>query len=356
MSFRFLLSGHDTIEVCYYLQPGMDCQIDFLDLGQKKEALRQSKLRDPKIITLGGIDFLLRPYGSRNGYPFVIENADYVIEFGEFNDPSFRVKFRSEALWRVGAQAMHESFSTWAQVIGLLVIKPESLSRVDFTFDYELVEPDFNEDSVVSLSTKDNKYRNSGKLNGLVFGKGDVVLRIYDKILEIQQESHKEWFFPLWGQKENVWRIEWQTRQVPLRRFGIRTFADLNDQQGDLLRYLAENHDTLRIQQVDSNRSRWPLHSLWMDLQARVREFNCQGVWREINEKEVIEERLIRLGISVYGYLKRLAALRSVQHNLDPISMHQAQNELKALLDIVHNKMTWQTDVENRMHLIRMGQ
>lgn len=356
MFFRFLLSGHDTVEVCYYLRALPECEIDFFDLGQRKEALRQSKRRDPYIVTLGGVDFLLRRSGSSNGYPFVIENADYVIEFGEFNDPSFRVKFRSESLWRVGAQSMHDWFMVWAKEVGLIAYKPETLSRVDFTFDYELAEPDFNEDSVVSLSVKDNKYRDSGKLNGLVYGKGDVVLRIYDKVLEIEQQSHKEWFFQLWGQQENVWRIEWQTRQEHLRRFGIRTFADLFSQQGDLLRYLAENHDTLRIQQDDSNRSRWPLHPLWIDLQERIREFNCQGIWREINDKEAIEERLMRLGISVYGYLKRLAALRSVQHNLDPMPMPQAQSELKALLDIIHDKMTWQTDVENRMKLIRLGQ
>jgi hypothetical protein len=354
--FRFLLSGLDTVEVCYYLRPLANCQIDFLQLGQLKEALRQSKRRDPYVATFGGVEYLLRPYGSRNGYPFVIENADYVIEFGEFNDPSFRVKFRSQALWHIGAQAMHERFMAWAQDVGLAPYRPESLSRVDFTFDYELAEPDFNEDSVVSLSSKDNKYRDSGKLNGLVFGKGHVVLRIYDKILEIAQQSQKDWFYPLWGIHENVWRIEWQARQEPLRRFGIRTFADLFDQQGDLLRYLAETHDTLRIQQADSNRSRWPLHPLWLDLQERIREFNCVGIWREMDSKEALDERLMRLGISVYGYLKRIAALRSVQHNVDPMPMTTAQGELMEMLRIVHNPMSWRSDVEDRMKLIRLGQ
>jgi hypothetical protein len=77
---------------------------------------------------------------------------------------------------------------------------------------------------------------------------------------------------------------------------------------------------------------------------------------REIDDIEAIEERLMRIAISVYGYLKRLAALRSVQHNLDPMPAQRAQSEMKAMLDIVHNKMTWQTDVENRMKLIRLGQ
>lgn len=37
-----------------------------------------------------------------------------------------------------------------------------------------------------------------------------------------------------------------------LRRFGIRTFDDLLAGQGDVLRYLAHEHDTLRISSDDS--------------------------------------------------------------------------------------------------------
>src|SRR4051812_46390616 len=37
---------------------------------------------------------------------------------------------------------------------------------------------------------------------------------------------------------------KWQVRKAGLKRFGIATFADLADQAGDLLRYLAEEHDT----------------------------------------------------------------------------------------------------------------
>lgn len=356
MSFRFLLSGHDTVEVCYYLRAGLDCQIDFSDLGFKKEELRQSKRHGPTVLNYGGAEFLLRPYGSRNGYPFVIENPDYVIEFGEFNDPSFRVKFRSKALWQHGAQSMHDWFQAWAERIGFFAIRPESLSRVDFTFDYELAEPDFNENSVVSLSAKDNKYRDNGKLNGLVYGKSDVVLRIYDKVLEIQEQSQKSWFFQLWGISEDVWRIEWQTRQNHLRRFGIRTFADLYAQQGDLLRYLSESHDTLRLAGADTNRSRWPLHPLWVDLQERIREFECQGIWREIDEQEALEERMMRLAISVYGYCKRVAAVRRVQQGKDFMDLPTAQRELLELMRHVHDPLAWKLDVDNRVKLMQLGQ
>lgn len=299
---------------------------------------------------------MLRSYGSPNGYPFVIENRDFVIEFGEFNMPSFRVKLRSEALWRSGAAALHAWFIEWMRNVGLYAIQPETLSRVDFTFDYQIDAVDFDENSVVSLAVKDSKYRDNGQLNGLVYGKGDVVLRIYDKILEIEQESGKDWFIPLWGVDQGVWRIEWQTRQKLLRRFGIRTFDDLAAMKGDILRYLCETHDSLRTKMTDSNRSRWPVHPLWLDLQERIQAFDCQGIWRAMPEGEAMNERLMRMAISIYGYYKRIAAVRAVQQGAATQSLGDAQKELDRLIKQVHDPLTWKIDVESRMVSIRLGQ
>ncbi len=96
--FTFLLAGHDTVECAYYLVPGPDCEINFTLLAYEKESLRQSKSRDPIIINLGNVEFLLYPYGSKSGYSIIIENTDYVISFSEFMSPSFFVKFKCLAL------------------------------------------------------------------------------------------------------------------------------------------------------------------------------------------------------------------------------------------------------------------
>ena len=159
MSFRFLISGHDTIEVCYYLRPRSGCMLDYQEIGLQKEALRHAKHREPKIIELGGESFLLKSYGSSNGFPLVMENATYMVEFGEFNHPSFRVKFRSQPLWEHGALVLHQRFLHWADEVGLYALKPESLSRVDFTFDYLLPEipalPAFSLQRAVSTMIRD---------------------------------------------------------------------------------------------------------------------------------------------------------------------------------------------------------
>jgi hypothetical protein len=357
MQFRFLISGHDTIEVCYYLRPLTVCALDFQEIGVQKETLRQSKRKEPKVIELGNESFLLKPSGSLNGFPFVMENDTYIVEFGEFNHPSFRVKFRSPPLWQHGALALHQRFLNWADSVGLYAIQPESLSRVDFTFDYYLPQIDFDENSMVSLSKKDNKYRDDGKINGLVYGKSDIVLRIYDKVLEIAEQSGKVWLFQLWGGvTENVWRVEWQARQAPLRRFGIRTLDDLLSQQGDLLRYLANEHDSLRTKTEDSNRSRWPVHPLWQDLIERISTMECQGVHRVVDEKEILNQRLMRIAISTYGNLKRIGAIHAVQQENDFTGFDAAVHELQNLLKTVHDPLTWRNDVDSRIQAIRFGQ
>lgn len=355
--FRFLLSGHDTIEVCYYLRPELGCLLDFQEMAIQKETLRQSKRKEQKVVTLGSESFVLKSHGSQNGFPFVMENSVYVVEFGEFNYPSFRVKFRSRALWESGVLALHQRFIAWAESIGLYAVEPESLSRVDFTFDYLLPEVDFDEDNMLSMSKKDNKYRDDGKINGLVYGKSDIVLRVYDKVMEIAEQSGKAWFFQLWGgEEQNVWRIEWQTRQQPLRRFGIRTVDDLLSQQGDLLRYLVTEHDSLRIKTDDSNRSRWPLHSLWIDLAERISGMECQGIYRVIDDKEALNQRLMRIAISMYGNLKRIGAIHSVRQGNDFTGFNEASVQLQQMLKIVHDPLSWKADIENRIKEIQFGQ
>lgn len=297
MSGQVLLQGVDTLQIAYFLASGGRRVADFEHLGQVKEGLRQIKHRGPDEVSFGDARFLLHPYGTGSGYPFVLENEHYRIECGPNNAPSFFVTFRSQALWQHGPAWLHEHFLSWASAAGFTPIKPEGVSRVDFAFDYHLPVIDFDQDSFVSRSTKDTQYRDSGRVQTFTFGKGDVVLRLYDKVAEIREQSDKVWFYLLWGRDEGVWRIEWQVRKPVLRRFGIRTFQELEEQQGHVLRYLATEHDTLRVPNGDSNRSRWALHPLWADLRVHIDQLNSQGVYRVVGRPAVLDERLMRMAI-----------------------------------------------------------
>ncbi len=354
--FKLLINGIDTLVCSYFLEPSGEPAINFAKLAEMKESIRQSKSKSPAPLELAATGFLLHPYGTSSGYPFVLENEDFKIECGEFNKPNFYVTFRSQALWRQSAWLLHEKFLSWARSAGFSPYRPEALSRVDYCFDYHLPEIDFTEDSFVSRSTKDSQYREAKKVQTFSFGKGDIVLRVYDKVAEIHQQSHKVWFYLLWKMDTDVWRIEWQIRKSILKQHDINTFDDLKDQQGDLLRYLSTDHDTLRVPTNDSNSSRWPLHPLWQDLQQQIANLNSLGVYRVVGRPAALEERMERMAISVLGYLKSVAAVRCIQTNKNTLDMDEALKYLGLKMRQHLVNVAWQDDVEKRINKFRHGQ
>ena len=356
MLFANLLSGHDTIEAAYYLAPTADCALDFERLAAEKEALRQAKVRHPKALKIGSEEFLLAAHGTQSGYPFLIENAVFSIQFGEFNKPNFFVTYRSFALWQYGADKLHQRFLDWAASVGLMPYQTERLSRVDLTFDYQIDAIDFNEDNFVTQATKDTQYRKNGEVQTFKFGEGELVLRVYNKVDEINEKSAKTWFFDLWGCNENVWRIEWQVRKEWLKRFGIRSFGDLAERQGDLLRFLANDHTTLRIKSDDSNRSRWSLHPLWRHLQEQINQMPGLGIVCELDPEALLKERETRLAIAVYGYLKRFAAIHGIKLNTAEVGFEESLKFLNRKLENVHDVLTWENDVARRYNEMRLGQ
>jgi len=354
--FKFLLSGFDTVECAYYLLPTDDFKLDFIALAAEKESMVQAKTTKPKPIKLGSEEFLLLSHGTSSGYPFVIENDVFVIQFGEFNRPNFFVKYRSVALWHHGAQNLHQRFLTWASSVGMMQSQAERLSRVDYAFDYHLPELDFDENNFLSQSSKDSQYRKDGKLQTLKFGTDNVVLRIYNKVDEIKEKSHKTWFFDLWGIDQDVWRVEWQVRKDQLRLLGICSFVDLNERQGDLLRLLVKQHTTLRIKSNDSNKSRWPLHPLWLDLIERVNQMEGLGVVRELDMLNLLDERLTQIAISVYGYVKRVAAIEAIYTGSEKSYVDEAFQHLQNVINDIHDPLTWQKDVNRRVKEMRLGE
>jgi len=356
-NYKLLLHGIDTVQCAYYLEKDYkkSGHIDFGQLANQKEAIRQSRKKIAVPIILGNSEYLLHPYGSSSGYPIIISNGDFKIEMGEFNMPNFFVTFTSEALWRESAYDLNDKFLRWIDSVGYRQMVNEKLSRVDFCFDYKLSKIDFDEDSFVSYSKKDSKHRECGTVQTFTFGRDDVVLRVYDKIAEIKQQSEKVWFYILWGEETDVWRIEWQIRKAVLKQFGIVTFTDLKERRGNLLHYLAYDHDTLRQPNGDSNKSRWPIHPLWKDLQENIDNLYSLEVCNVLGKNAILNERMMQMAISIYGYLKRVAAIYCVQNNVNQMELNDAICHIAEIIHKIHEPLEWRMDVEQRRKEILLG-
>ena len=357
MPFRHLLSGFDTIECAYYLEATRSKALDFQLLMTVREELRQLGNRFPFATPLGCEEFLMASHGTKSGYPFLLQNDAFTIQCGEFNKPNFFVAYRSHALWHQGAVGLHQRFLRWAESVGMAPYRTESLSRVDFTFDYLLPDIDFGVDDFITSMVKDNQHRKNKKVQTFTFGASPVVLRIYNKSDEIAESSQKTWFYPLWnGQQDNVWRIEWEVRKDVLREQGVRTFDDLIRGSANVLRPLVNEKVTLRVPTDDSNCSRWPLHPLWSEFQQRVDTLGSIDIVRDSDPQAELEERLMRVGVSVYGYMKRIAAIHGLQRGVVKVELEETIERLQKLLLRIHNPLTWEDGVQDRMNEMRLGQ
>ncbi len=150
-------------------------------------------------------------------------------------------------------------------------------------------------------------------------------------------------------------RIGWQVRKNKLREFGIKTFQDLDEFKGDLLFYLGSEHDSLRSKTADTNPSRWPLHPLWKDFLKNIQRLGIFGFSNLDFMNCVLEEREERIEIAVYGYLKRIAAIRRVQEKADRVRLREAFDRLESKIVELHEPFSWEMDVTKRAKQIELG-
>lgn len=149
------------------------------------------------------------------------------------------------------------------------------VSRIDLYADFQTATDigALSREAWITQATGIDTYARRGKFTGWVFGAGGIVsARLYDKTAEIEQKSHKFFFHDLWRRsgwdgQSTVWRLELQFRREVLSQFRIWGFDQIKDRFGGLWLYVLTSWLRLVVPDAsDSNRARWPLHSLWAKL------------------------------------------------------------------------------------------
>ena len=350
---KLLLSGIDSLYISYYLD-GLG--FDWEDLDYRKEQLKQDRRQDFLKVTLGGHTWALMPYGSFP-YRYILRNEYLEVSLAVNNSPNCYVKFLSVGLWVKGADWLHNWLLDWFDNLSTKQTRQETITRADFSFDFNLPIIDFEQDDFISRAAKDSLWRDHRECQSFIFGRGTVVVRIYDKIAEIIQQSEKHWFYDLWGQDKDVWRVEFQVRRSRLKKIGINSFSDMNNYRGDILRELATNHTSLRSPTSDKNRSRWPYHPLWQSLLNAIDQEPQTGLIETLEPEKSLNYVLNHQMKSLYGDLKGLSGLMSVMRCKNaPLSLEHIIEMLPALLHKVHHPILWTNDVQKRIDKRRMGQ
>jgi len=305
-----LAHGLDSLYVGYFFET-MNSRIDWEGLAFRREQLKHGRFGGGEEITIGAETFWLLPYGKKP-YSYVLSNRDFEVRLAEHMQPCCYVQFFSEALWRDGAMALHARFLRWASSVGLVANRKAVVSRADWAFDFALPSIDFDVDNFVSRGRRKGRWAEGDAITGFQIGKGDLVVRAYDKVAEIQSQSQKVWMYEVWGQDSGVWRFEFQARGPVLKEHGIKSPEDLFDLQYDLLREITGKHTTLRSPGSDGNRSRWPLHPVWKALRQAIAEHPQEGLVRSFDPASSLRWRRYQQGKYLYGMLKGLGALMSI--------------------------------------------
>ena len=350
---QLLIRGLDSLYVSYYLDTATS-EVDWDELAYRKERARTER-GELAELQLGSEKFALMPYGKKP-YTYMLVSRAFEVRLAERLQPSCHVQFYSEALWIDGLDKLEGRFRDWCRSLRLVHVKPDIVARADWAFDYHIAEIDFDTDSFVSYSAKDATYREHRKAQTFSFGRGDVVVRVYDKVAEIEQQSNKAWFFDLWGRKDQVLRVEFQVRGERLREAGIATLSDLRQLQHDLLRELASNHTSLRAKARDANRSRWPLHPLWKRLLSDIASMPQTGLVRSVDPESALRWRRQQQLRALYGSLKGLAAIHGlIGGSNEPVPFQTLLRALPRLLEREHSETLWREDVQQRMTAHRFG-
>ena len=351
---KCLSSGLDSL----YLSVFLDVSTGLLDFDELEYLKRRAATNSDRFaeISLGGETFALKPYG-RKPYRYVLGNDVFEIRLAERMHPACFVQFLSKGLWHLGLDGALERFDDWCELLELPRFREDVPSRADWAFDFHLPARDFGPDDFVSNAKKDAQYRENGFIQTFTIGRDQVVMRVYDKIAEIEQQSGKTWFFDLWGTRSDVWRVEAQVRRARLREGGIETIADLKAYQNDLLRELTTRHTTLRIPTGDSNRSRRPLHPLWQSLQNEIQKLPQTGLVQSIASQNELSYRWHILLRSLYGTTKALAAIEALSHADGEISdLDGLISRLPHYLDDLHRPMSWNDEIQKRITAHELGQ
>ena len=264
------------------------------------------------IIELGPIKLSVTSKGARGFTAHTGDHGAYWLfqdpEDRMPNSPGITVDFRAFGLATGGLEGAEQHFRDCMTAFGIPYVETQlRVARADFAVDFlaPWFEPD-REALIVPPRTKVEEIAGvdeaatiaSGlRVTGLRSGAvGNRQIAIYDKRAEVIQSKKLGWL-TIWNaarkdsghppidltdrDTSQVWRFEMRLGSKQLRnKFELRNWDDIRSTIGDAftdatrrIRYCEPTHD--------SNRARWPLHSLWRLFEAVVANdlmVNCCGV------------------------------------------------------------------------------
>ncbi len=310
---RPLLAGIDTIHVSAEANVSDDMRAK---LDEAKDAA-QFAAKENAVHCPDWLGAQVSPHGTRGGYGHLIETEDFTVKVLGANipyRPGLYIELRSLFLHThpEGAKGACEEALCWvrdqllydqdeAMIRRTVSFEGVKLSRVDLHIDWQggweptpADAPNF----VKPARVKWQVYNDGTTFTGIAFGRGALMARVYRKSLEAREKSNEAYLALLSERKPQefdlhgeIWRLEFQLRREGATGFRLYREPDAGDDAdvieaelsaedlphiGALPRLFAYldplwkhlTYHTLRLVEpsLSANRSRWPMHPVWVHL------------------------------------------------------------------------------------------
>ena len=283
-----LRCGVDTLEVTFE----GELSEEFVEELERRKGDAQAQDM-PIAVLLGGETFYLHPKG-RGFYSLVCRNADMDVLFGSAGlHYPMSARFSAYGLARRGVNDLWKLACSIGESVGCT---PRNVSRIDVAVDFQGWVPTFDEMRNVVCKTEFRPvYPSVDKPQTFQFGKGDIVVRLYDKTQQAR-DCDKKWWVLVWRLCRGfdpilpVWRAEVQVRGQVLRELGLLSPGMVFDNL-DAIFDFGLRWASLRVPCGDSNLSRCAEHPAWEDLRgfqvspqplARVRQGRRLAVYQSL--------------------------------------------------------------------------
>lgn len=210
-----------------YIDYFLDCKIDAQKIKGEDSQLRYIETK------IDGLTFRVMATSQR-GFHVILQNGDFTLSLRKMDEkghnPVIKAEFRAEFLLRNG----YKRAITTVNGIVELMLKNYFIKVSEIHLAKDIQNYNFNILDFYRLKTlKRNKqifnqdttiFYNGLKFTGFSIGKGDEMLRIYNKTHEIDKNKEKSFVQylswdvnPDYDENKTVWRIEFQLRRKKLK-------------------------------------------------------------------------------------------------------------------------------------------
>lgn len=184
-------------------------------------------------VNFANIDFRVMAQ-STSSFNVILQHGDfslYLLRHGNHSNPLIKVEFRAEFLLRFGykkaIQKVKELINNFYQNYFIKVSEihlAKDIQGYEFSpFDFHKIKT-LSKTKTLHYNDISSQHHYGNKFNGFTIGKGDELLRLYNKTLEINQNKSKSFievlswqYNPDFNPNQNVWRIEFQFRRERLK-------------------------------------------------------------------------------------------------------------------------------------------